>query len=161
MAESLRQKQSRFAGMVARLLVKAQEMGYEVTLGEAYRTPEQSALNARNGTGIRNSLHSMRLAIDLNLFLNGRWLIGSEDHRPLGEWWEKLDPDCRWGGRFRNAHGQPKPVILHVLSMGGAHDDISRGIRATEACGCTRRRPSRFRKAPELIRPRSQGTTDA
>jgi hypothetical protein len=98
--QTLRQKQNLFAGMVARLLLKAQEMGYEVTLGEAYRTPEQAALNAKAGTGIRNSLHSARLAIDINLFLNGAWLIGSDDHRPLGEWWEKQDPDCRWGGNF-------------------------------------------------------------
>jgi hypothetical protein len=98
--QTLRQKQNRFAGMVGRLLLRAQEMGYEVTLGEAYRTPEQSFLNAQKGIGIRKSLHSVRLAIDLNLYLNGQWLIGCDDHRPLGEWWEAQHPDCRWGGNF-------------------------------------------------------------
>jgi D-alanyl-D-alanine carboxypeptidase len=101
--QTLRQKQNRFAGMVGRLLLRAQEMGYEVTLGEAYRTPEQAAFNAQKGTGIRNSLHSLRLAIDLNLFLNGAWLIGSDDHRPLGEWWESIGGS--WGGNFKRPDG--------------------------------------------------------
>jgi hypothetical protein len=101
--QTLRQKQNRFAGMVGRLLLRAQEMGYEVTLGEAYRTPEQAALNAQKRTGIRNSLHSLRLAIDLNLFLNGAWLIGSDDHRPLGEWWESIGGS--WGGTFKRPDG--------------------------------------------------------
>jgi len=101
--QTLRQKQNQFAGMVARLLLRAQEMGYEATLGEAYRTPEQAILNAKKGTGIRNSLHSARLAIDINLFLNGQWLVGSEDHRPLGEWWESIGG--AWGGRFKRPDG--------------------------------------------------------
>lgn len=101
--QTLRQKQNRFSGMVARLLLKAQEMGFEVTLGEAYRTPQQAALNAQKGTGIRNSLHTMRLAIDLNLFCGGQWLVGTEEHRPLGEWWESIGGS--WGGRFARPDG--------------------------------------------------------
>lgn len=103
MAESLQQKQSRFAGMVARLIVKAGEMGYEVTFGEAWRTPEQAALNVQKGTGIRNSLHLLRLAIDLNLFRNDVYLPNTEDHRPLGEWWESIGGS--WGGRFARPDG--------------------------------------------------------
>ena len=100
--ESLREKQSRFAVMVAQLIVKAGEMGYEITLGEAWRTPEQAALNAQKGTGIRNSLHLVRLAIDLNLFRNNVYLPRSEDHRPLGEWWESQGGS--WGGRFKDGN---------------------------------------------------------
>lgn len=100
MAETLRQKQSRFALAVARLIQAADEMGYEVTLGEAYRSPEEAARLAALGKGIKNSLHTQRLAIDLNLFLDGRFLAKSEHHTPLGHWWEKQHPDARWGGRF-------------------------------------------------------------
>lgn len=112
MAETLRQKQSRFAVMVARLILKAQEMGYEVTLGEAWRPPAQAAANARNGTGIANSLHIDRLAVDLNLYKDGKWLDKTEDHKPLGEWWESVGGT--WGGRFKDgnhyslAHGGRK-----------------------------------------------------
>ena len=100
---SLREKQSRFAGMVARLIIRAGELGYEVTLGEAYRTPEQAAANAAKGTGIAQSLHCDRLAIDLHLFLNGTYLTATEAHRPLGEWWESIGGS--WGGRFSRPDG--------------------------------------------------------
>lgn len=101
---TLREKQSLFVKLVAQLIQKATEMGYELTFGEAYRTPEQAILNAKAGKGIKNSVHCDRLAIDLNLFKDGRFLGSTEDHRKLGEWWEKLNPDCRWGGRFEDGN---------------------------------------------------------
>lgn len=84
----------------------------ELTFGECYRTPEQAALNAKNGSGISNSLHTKRLAIDLMLFKDGVWMEKSEDFRALGEWWEaQSEPEkgivCAWGGRF------PKPDGNH------------------------------------------------
>lgn len=36
---TLREKQSKFALAIAGLITKAYEMGYEVTLGDAYRDP--------------------------------------------------------------------------------------------------------------------------
>ncbi len=97
---TLREKQSMFALMTSRLLQKADSLGLAVTFGEAYRTAEQAALNAKNGRGISNSLHCKRLAIDLNLFdkNTGEFLTATEDHRELGEWWESQGGS--WGGRF-------------------------------------------------------------
>lgn len=100
--ETLRQKQSRFALMTARLIHHAQVMGYEVTLGEAYRSPEEAARLAAKGRGITRSLHCDRLAIDLNLFKGGVFLDSTEDHRPLGEWWESIGG--AWGGRFKDGN---------------------------------------------------------
>lgn len=100
---TLRQKQSVFARLVGHLLRRAYAQGYEVTLGEAYRSPEEAARLARAGRGIAQSLHTLRLAIDVNLFKDGRYLRSAEAHRPLGEWWEALstaDYTCAWGGRF-------------------------------------------------------------
>lgn len=105
MIETLRQKQSRFALGVALLIQKADDLGYEVSLGEAWRTPEQAKWNASQGIGTVTSLHIERLAVDLNLYRDGEWLSKSEDHRPLGEWWESLGPDYRWGGRFKKPDG--------------------------------------------------------
>lgn len=102
---TLSDKQQRFAVAVARLILKADEMGYGVTLGEAYRTPEQAKLNAQSGKGIANSLHIQRLAIDLNLFKDGVYLTDSASYRPLGEWWETYHDECCWGGRFARADG--------------------------------------------------------
>ena len=84
--------------MVARLLQHAAELDYEVTLGEAWRTPEQASRNAASGIGIANSLHCERLAIDLNLFKDGQYLQHDLDHEPLGLWWEAQGGS--WGGRF-------------------------------------------------------------
>lgn len=97
---TLRQKQSLFAELVGGLIAFIYESGYEVTFGEAYRSPEEAARLAKLGLGIKNSLHTSRLAIDLNLFKDGRYLSSAEAHRPFGEWWELLNPLCRWGGRF-------------------------------------------------------------
>ena len=99
---TLGEKQRLFTRMLADLIRHAYEHGYELTLGEAYRTPEQAALNAASGKGIANSLHTVRLAIDLNLFKDGKWLQNTEDHKPLGEYWESIGG--AWGGRFRDGN---------------------------------------------------------
>jgi hypothetical protein len=65
---TLREKQYKFSNMVARLLLKAEELGYTVSLGEAYRSREEAARLASLGKGIKTSLHCSRLAVDLNLF---------------------------------------------------------------------------------------------
>lgn len=99
---TLGQKQRKFTRMVADLIVWAYDNGYELTWGEAYRTPEQAALNAKTGKGIANSLHGDRLAVDLNLFKGGQYLTTTEDHRPLGEFWESIGG--AWGGRFNDGN---------------------------------------------------------
>ena len=100
---TLREKQSEFALMVVRLIQKADEMGYEVTLGDAYRDPRvHGEIGRKKGYSAANSFHKTRLAIDLNLFHNGKYLQNSEDHRPLGEWWESIGGT--WGGRWRDGN---------------------------------------------------------
>lgn len=100
---TLRQKQSKFARMVADLIIKAEEMGYEVTLGDAFRDPRlHGAMGEKKGYGSANSFHKQRLAIDLNLFKDGQYLEGTEAHKPLGEWWESQGGT--WGGRFKDGN---------------------------------------------------------
>lgn len=95
--------QEEFAQSVARLIQQASKLGYGVTFGEAYRTPEQAKLNAASGAGIANSLHTERLAIDLNLFKDGVYITDGTGHRDLGAWWKKLGPMYRFGGDFKRA----------------------------------------------------------
>lgn len=47
---------------------------------------------------MKNSLHYDGLAVDIDLFKNGKYLDKTEDHREFGEYWETLDKDCFWGG---------------------------------------------------------------
>lgn len=101
MTETLRQKQTRFALAVARLIQKADEMGYAMTIGEVERTQAQASVNAASGAGISNSLHTQRLAIDLHLFrADGHYITDGEGHAELGRWWKTLAPDHRHGGDF-------------------------------------------------------------
>ena len=86
-----RLQQVEFARRVPLLIQKAFELGFDVTLGDAYRDP-------RCPYGIKTSFHARRLAIDINLFKNNKYLRKTEDHRPLGEYWESLGGV--WGGRF-------------------------------------------------------------
>jgi hypothetical protein len=102
---TLRAKQSLFVRLVASLLLEAERRGYELTFGECYRSPEEAARLAALGKGIRTSLHTQRLAIDLNLFKDGVYQSDTDAHRQLGEWWEELHPACRWGGRFMRQDG--------------------------------------------------------
>lgn len=102
---TLSEKQRLFTRNIARLIEYAYANGYELTFGEAYRTPEQAALNAKTGAGIANSLHTQRLAVDFNLFKDGQYLTASAAYKPLGEYWESLDPLNAWGGRFTRQDG--------------------------------------------------------
>lgn len=101
----LREKQSLFASLLPTLIGKAISLGYEVTLGDAYRDPRlHGVVGEKKGYGHAKSCHKLRLAIDLNLFRAGVFLQATEDHRPLGEWWEKQHPLARWGGRFNDGN---------------------------------------------------------
>lgn len=85
---TLRQRQSKFAKMVPLLILYAYELGYEITYGDAW---------ARTGHR-KGSFHYKRLAIDLNLFKNGRYLRSTKSHEPLGLFWESIGGT--WGGRW-------------------------------------------------------------
>ena len=98
---SLRNHQSKFASMVPRLIDKAIDLGFEVTLGDAYRDP-------RCPYGSKSSRHRSRLAIDLNLFRDGEYLTETEDHKDLGLWWEAAGGI--WGGRFDDGNHYEWPL---------------------------------------------------
>ena len=102
---TLREKQSTFALLVAKLINKAYELGYEVTLGDAYRDPRvHGELGVKKSYSHASSSHKVRLAIDLNLFKEGQFLEGTNAHKELGEWWEKQHELARWGGRFNDGN---------------------------------------------------------
>lgn len=109
---TLGDKQRLFAQLLGEFLVWCYANDYEVSFGEAYRTPEQAALNAKKGSGILHSLHTKRLAVDLNLFLDSSlvadedvYALNSEAYQPLGFKWKSLHELCRWGGDFTRPDG--------------------------------------------------------
>jgi hypothetical protein len=93
--EKLSEKQWRFTEMTASLIYWARDHGYKLTYGDAYR-------DDRCAYGQPFSLHKKRLAVDFNLFKDGKYLSTTEDHLPLGEFWESIGGS--WGGRFNDGN---------------------------------------------------------
>jgi len=97
---TLLSRQQDFARFVGLLLAHIYEQGWAVTFGDASRMDMQGHM--------KNSCHYIRLAVDLNLFVNGVYqqADGSE-FQDLGSFWKTLDPDCRWGGDFKGVEADP------------------------------------------------------
>ena len=89
-AEKLHKAQFKFFELFPLLILFLLSKGYTGQWGSA---------RARDGHK-KDSLHYDSLAVDINLFKDGRYLTKTEDHKELGEFWESLHPDCVWGGRF-------------------------------------------------------------
>lgn len=94
---SLGTLQRQFTACIGHLISFAYSRGYELTFGDAYR-------DHRVPYGHPRSCHRSRLAVDFNLFENGKYLQTTEDHKELGEYWEGLHPLARWGGRFKDGN---------------------------------------------------------
>lgn len=93
------EEQADFLQDVALLIQKAREMGFLVTGGELYRTPEQQQIHIKAGRSkTMNSLHLSRRAIDLNFFKDGKLTYDKKVLEPLGKYWESLHPLNSWGG---------------------------------------------------------------
>ncbi len=92
---------------VAKLIVKAKELGYVATAGELWRPQAMQDIYLREGkTHAKFSNHTERLAIDLNLFKDNV-LCTAEEVRPLGHFWESLSNMNRWGGNFTTIKDGP------------------------------------------------------
>jgi len=107
--EQLKYKQRRFGFMVALLILKAHELGFECVIGDAAFScmlnkvgkPEGDLLAKTLGHR-KNSNHFLCLAVDLELFFDGRYLTETSDHEPLGEYWMSLGG--AWGGDFNDGN---------------------------------------------------------
>jgi hypothetical protein len=121
MTLNLGQKQELFGALLPRLLDEVKRQGYAVRPKELLRTELQAEWNATHCVycrgsanshdhlehrfkpfGIRQSVHTLGLAIDLVLALDGHVLWNEEAYSGLGTWWEAQHELCRWGGRFND-----------------------------------------------------------
>lgn len=94
---NLREARIRFTFLFAtKLIPKAIELGFETAFDE---------ITNHQGKGHRpDSLHYSGCAGDLVLYKDGMYQPKTETHQPLGEYWESLDPNCKWGGRFSDGN---------------------------------------------------------
>ena len=92
---TLREKQSLFAKLIAQLMTWIFAQGWEITCGDFNRPDHLGHM--------QNSCHYIRLAADLNLFVNGQWVSDySPEWQQIGDYWKTLDAGCRWGGDFQS-----------------------------------------------------------
>ena len=125
---SLREKQNLFALNIAKLILWAYEKGYEITLGEALRTEDQQMLyfegysimkigsdvklrKVKPASKTMKSDHLLKLALDINLFVDGKYTTDGESFKPLHEYWKSLHPDnysgYDWGWDYNHFGTKP------------------------------------------------------
>lgn len=100
-------KQQRFCECIGVLITYAYQRGYALTFGDAYRDPRvHGEFGDKKSYAAGNSVHKLRLAADLNLFVDGTYITDGDHpaYIELGEFWEDLDPHACWGGRFDDAN---------------------------------------------------------
>lgn len=121
---TLSEKQQLFTGLIAKLITWANDRGMRLTFGEAYRTPEQAVLNAKKGSGIANSLHTQRLAVDFNLFVNGEYKPAP---KITGRW---VNTGNHWAAAGAGVLSRTRTVITSALSITVCADGQRRAVCA-------------------------------
>ena len=95
-------EQSCFMHDFWKLLKFAWDSGLVVTGGELWRPLEMQKLYVQQGKSkTMRSQHLDRLAIDLNFFRGSQLITKREELKFLGDYWEGLSPENRWGGSWR------------------------------------------------------------
>jgi hypothetical protein len=119
---SLVTEQAAFLLDMGKLVQFATNQGFVLTAGELYRTPEQQEIYMKTGRSqTMNSLHLKRLAVDFNIFKDGKLVSSKEVLAPLGVFWESLNPLNSWGGNGKKlvdcphfSRGIDKPEWVRV-----------------------------------------------
>jgi len=86
----LGRKQELFAQLFAEHILWLIERGYAVRLGDVL---------AHDGHR-EGSNHYLKLAGDINLFMEGEYLTKTMDHVESGTMWESRHDLCMWGGNW-------------------------------------------------------------
>jgi hypothetical protein len=101
----LSEVQREFSFHIACLIQHIYASGNECTFGDAYRDPRAfGEMHDEGPYGRGMSAHKQRLAVDLNLYIDGEYQTTSAAHRPYAEYWEALHEDNVSGINFNDAN---------------------------------------------------------
>ena len=92
-----RQARVLFTRSVAKLIEYADSQGDEMAMAYVKRCKDCPV-------GI-DGAHQQCLAVDMDLYRNGKYLTSTKAHEKYGEFWKGLHPDMRWGGDFKRKDG--------------------------------------------------------
>ena len=91
---TLSELQQEFTQKIGILIQRAYELGFGLTFGDAYRDPRvHGFVGEKKSYSAANSVHKQRLAVDFNIFKNGKFLEGKEAedaHSRLHDEWDEL-----------------------------------------------------------------------
>lgn len=106
---TLGEKQELFSRLFTDFLVWCFSEGYEVRIGEVFRTEAQQKIYVEQGKSwTMDSKHRDKLAADLFFTKDGEYLSNSfEKLKPIGDYWETLHPCAKWGGNWRKRKDSP------------------------------------------------------
>ena len=94
--------QREFSRHIVYLKIHMLAMGYEFTDGDAYRDERaHGAYGKKASYSSAESQHKLRLANDINLFKDRKYLTETSDHQLFGTYWKAIHPDNVWGGDFK------------------------------------------------------------
>lgn len=100
--------QAEFLLDVCKLVQHATGLGFTLTAGELHRMPEQQEIYVKTGRSqTMDSLHLKRLAVDFNVFKDGKLVYDKILLAPLGAYWESLHPLNSWGGNGKRLVDTP------------------------------------------------------
>ncbi|HEY7867061.1 MAG TPA: M15 family metallopeptidase [Psychromonas sp.] len=100
---SLSKLQQEYTAKIAELILFAYRNGVTFTLGDAYRDPRvHGDFGSKKAYGASKSVHKKRLALDLNLFIDGEYITDGNclEYKLLGDYWKASHELARWGGDF-------------------------------------------------------------
>lgn len=93
----LKQARVTFTHLIPKLIEEIESLGAEAAISFVKRCEGCPV-------GTKNSNHKKSLAVDIDLYVHGVYQVSTKAHQPLGDFWEGLHPNCRWGGRFRDGN---------------------------------------------------------
>lgn len=91
---TLGEKQELFSILIAEHIVWLYSQGFKVRCGDFWAHDRHK----------EDSNHYLKLAADLNLFKDGKFLTKTEDHRESGLKWETRHELCRSGIHFNDGN---------------------------------------------------------
>ena len=99
---TLGQNQEKFTEDLAKLLNYLIKNNYQIRIGEVERTQAQQQIYIKVGKSkTLNSMHLKRCAADLHIFKDNEWLQSKQELQEIGDYWESLDINNKWGGNFK------------------------------------------------------------